>query len=325
MGTSYDDFVRCIHPDDRELMQSAVNQALNDKKPYSIEYRTRLPNKQVRFVVEFGEARFDRAGKPTWLTGTVQDITDLKQTEERARQHAAELAHVLRRHTLGEMASSLAHELNQPLTAIATYSDICLRKERSGKWKSGERKTTLKQIHEQAVRAGEIMRGIRHFVQRSEPTAAPAHINGIVREAVDLVAVELRTNEVELTLELEDGLPQVLADAIEIEQVVLNLVTNGIEAMMESEAGQRQLAIATSMTGGDTIEVAVRDAGPGLPADQMDKAFEPFHSTKPNGMGMGLSISRTIIEAHGGRLWAEPDSGHGATFRLTLPVLHEGT
>ena len=146
----------------------------------------------------------------------------------------------------------------------------------------------------------------------------------VVDEAIKLVVSELRTNEVELTLELEDDLPQVLIDTIEIEQVVLNLVTNGIEAIMESEAGQRQLAIATSMTGGDMIEVAVRDAGPGLPADQMDKAFEPFHSTKPKGMGMGLSISRTIIEAHGGRLWAEPDSGYGATFRFTLPHQRRG-
>ena len=137
------------------------------------------------------------------------------------------------------------------------------------------------------------------------------------------MAAELRTNEVELTLELEDGLPQVLVDAIEIEQVVLNLVTNGIEAMMESEAGKRRLAVATSMTGGDTIEVAVRDAGPGLPADQMVEAFEPFSTTKPKGMGMGLSISRTIVEAHGGRLWAEPDSGHSTTFRFTVPSCTE--
>ena len=275
-----------------------------------------IPVEVSIYYMHFGDNEF--------MCSYSRDITSRKEAEKALREHEAELARVLRRGTLGEMASTLAHELNQPLTAVSTFSDVCLRKFRSGEWQSDELESTLTQIHEQADRAGQIMRRIRRFVQKSESAASPAHINDIVDEAIKLVASELRTNEVELTLELEDDLPLVSVDTIEIEQVVLNLVTNGIEAIMESEADQRQLAIATSMTGGDMIEVAVRDAGPGLPADQMDKAFEPFHSTKPKGMGMGLSISRTIIEAHGGRLWAEPDSGHGATFRFTLPHQRRG-
>ncbi len=258
-------------------------------------------------------------GKRVFI-GAMRDITRRKQAEERIRQHEAELALVLRRGTLGEMASALAHELNQPLASVSTFSDVCLRKFRSGEWQSGEFESTLTEIQEQADRAGKIMRRIRQFVQKLEPAASPAHVNDIVDEAIKLVASELRSNNVELTLEPEAGLPRVLVDRIEIEQVVLNLVRNSIEAMTEIEAGKRRLRIRTSKAGKNLVEVVVIDSGAGLPTELADKAFDPFFSTKPGGMGMGLPICRTIVEAHGGRISARQDAGPGAAICFTLPT-----
>ncbi len=317
---SLDEFLAGVHADDRERVEAVMEQAGIDRSGYEVEYGIVRPDGETRFILEIADVVLDDAGELARTVGTVQDITERKQAEERIRQHEAELALVLRRGTLGEMTSALAHELNQPLAAVSTYSDACLRKLRSGEWRSRELENMLTQIREQADHAGQIMRRIRQFVQKSEPGTSPAHVNDIVDEAIKLVAFELRSNNVELTLEPEDGLPRVSVDRIEIEQVVLNLVRNSIEAMTEIEAGKRRLRIRTSKAGKNLVEVVVSDSGAGFPAELADKAFDPFFSTKPGGMGMGLPISRTIVEAHGGRISARQDAGPGATFGFTLPT-----
>ncbi len=254
-----------------------------------------------------------------------RDITERKAAGERARQHEAELAHVLRVSTMGEMATALAHELNQPLAAVVNFCRGSVRRIKSGKWNAAELVKALDEAGAEAERAGQIVHGIRSFVRKLEPKTGPEDINAIVRATMNLAGAEVRENEVTLRLDLADGLPPVVVDATEIEQVVLNLLRNGIEAMMESRVRDRKLTTRTSMGSDGSVEVGVSDKGPGLPAELGSRVFEPFISTKPGGMGMGLSISRTIVEAHGGTISANANDGGGATFRFTLPVASEAS
>ncbi len=262
----------------------------------------------------------DTEGKVRFFIAMVEDVSEQKQAAERARQHEAELARVLRLSTMGEMASGLAHQLNQPLAAVVNYCRGCLRRLQSGEWKSDEIMNALEQACEQADRASTIVRDIRDFIRKSEPRRSLVDVNESVGSAVTLAEGELRNNRVRIRLNLADGLPPALVDAVEIEQVILNLLRNGMEAMMETEVRKRQLTICTLMAADRAIEVALQDTGPGLSPDIEDKIFEPFVSTKREGMGMGLAISRTIVEAHGGRLWATRIAGGGARFHFTLPA-----
>ena len=248
------------------------------------------------------------------------DVIERRQTEDRVRRREAELAQVLRASTLGEMGATLAHEVNQPLTTVISISDVCLRKLRSQTCRPEELESMLEHVCEQGERAAKIIRRIGRFVRRSTPDISPTHVDDMVSEAVELLKSELRRNNVELRLELKRGLPAVSVDRIEIEQVLLNLLKNGSDALSEVLTGKRELAIQTSMSGEDMVEVSVSDTGSGLADDAVQNAFEPFFTTKPNGTGMGLSISRTIIEAHGGRLWWSNRDGCGTIFSFTLPI-----
>ena len=259
-------------------------------------------------------------GEITTIGAIATDVTERRQTEDRVRRREAELAQVLRASTLGEMGATLAHEVNQPLTTVISISDVCLRKLRSQTCRPEELERMLEQVCEQGERAAQIIRRIGRFVRRSTPDISPTHVNDMVSEAVELLKSELRSNNVELRLELERGLPAVSVDSIEIEQVLMNLMRNGSDALSEILTGKRELAIQTSIAGEDMVEVSVSDSGPGLADDAVQNAFEPFFTTKPNGMGMGLSISRTIIEAHGGRLWWSDRGDRGTIFSFTLPI-----
>ena len=248
------------------------------------------------------------------------DVTERERAQAQLRQRQAELAHVSRLSTMGEMASSLAHEINQPLSAIANYAQACLQAMESGRTDADEIREDIAQIASQAERAGEIVRRTRGFVRKDESQQKRVDIADLVREAADLAEVEAREYGVSLRLELDRGTRLVVADAVQIEQVILNLVRNGLEAMKHRHKGRRKLSIRTTSADGGCVEVAVHDSGMGVPADQMDRLFEPFFTTKPEGMGMGLPISRTIVEAHGGRLWASANPDRGMTFRFTLPA-----
>jgi signal transduction histidine kinase len=238
--------------------------------------------------------------------------------ETRSRQHQAELAHAARLHTLGEMAAGLAHELNQPLAAIVNYARGCALRLRAGDVEREQLIEVIEEMSEQALRAGEVLRRVREFARTGELHRERLDPTELVREAARLAEVDARRLGVAMRLESSGDTPPVEVDRIQVEQVILNLVRNGFEAM-EVPRGPRELRIRTSTTAHGEIEIAVSDTGTGLPEGVASRVFDPFYTTKPDGLGLGLAISRSIIEAHGGRLWAS-NGGRGATFHFTLPA-----
>ena len=265
----------------------------------------------------------DQNGAVTHFLGIAENITQSKRVEEDARRHRNALAHIGRVSVVGEMATSLAHELNQPLAVISGCAHVCLDRLRSGRSGTAEMLDSLEQVAEQAQRASEIIRRTRRFLRKEEDEQRPIDINDAIHNIGGLLRVDAREQGATVDLDLAEGLPLVCADLIQLQQVVLNLTHNGMEAMAECRSGQRQLTIQTSAVDGGAIEVAVRDTGHGIPAANLAHIFDPFFSTKPSGLGMGLAISRSIIEAHGGRLWANSNEGSGTVFRFTLPSAKE--
>ncbi len=260
-----------------------------------------------------GEMRVDERRA---FIGFIRDITERKGTERRLQELQGELLHSSRLSTMGQMASALAHELNQPLTAVINYVQA------SGRLLSaGADPTRLLDVNAKAAaeahRAGQIIRRLRDFLEKGSTERRIEDINKVVEEATALALVGSKDTGVKVQLAVAQDLPNAMMDKIQIQQVVLNLVRNAIEAMEHSEP--RELAIRTALTAQGDIETAVADSGPGLSAEIEAQLFQPFVSTKRTGMGLGLSICRTIIEAHRGRLWAERNAGGGATFRFTLP------
>lgn len=249
-------------------------------------------------------------------------IAERYQVQEQLNRHREELARVSRLRTMGEMASSLAHELNQPLAAVANYVRGCQRRLGSGAWNESELMQALAEAGNQAERAGQILRSLRDFVAAREPRRVPADINRITETAVDLARPEAKVRGIAIRFVPAKDLPPVLADAIQIEQVVLNIVRNALEAMSNTRLNGGEVFVSTSAGGPGEVEVAIQDSGPGLPADAVKKVFDAFYTTKPEGMGIGLSISRSIIEAHRGRLWVTRNEDRGVTFRFALQTCH---
>lgn len=261
-----------------------------------------------------------------WVDGRVvrmeiaTDITDRRQMEEAALRHQERLEQTSRLITMGEMASSLAHELNQPLSAIANYCMGCVNRLKAGDYRQEEILAAMEKASVQAERAGKIIRRTREFVKKSAPVRAPVALAEIVEEAIGFADIEARKAAVPIRIDIPADLPPVFADRVMIEQVVLNLVKNGIESMQQTPPGERALALAARLDGEGMVEVAVADRGCGLSEGQVERLFTPFFTTKAEGMGMGLNICRSIVEYHGGRLWLAPNPGGGSVFRFTLPV-----
>jgi C4-dicarboxylate-specific signal transduction histidine kinase len=253
------------------------------------------------------------------------EIAERKRAEDEARQHRNELAHFGRVSMIGEMATSLAHELNQPLTVISGYAQFCIAQLRSQKGKPEQLLDAMEQTAEQANRANEVIRRVRGFIHKEEPERQPTDVNEVIRGLEDLLRTDAREHGSELQLELTEPMPLVIADPIEVQQVILNLAHNGIEAMDESGSVSRCLSIHTSGQSNGVVEVTVRDQGVGISSDSLNHLFDPFFTTKSQGLGMGLSISRTIVEAHGGRLWATSDVSDGTVFHFTLPLVGDGS
>jgi len=318
--TCYQALHHRLTPCSEEEHPCPLRQVISTKAPVTVTHTHSDAEGNELLMEIFAAPVFDETGKVVQVIEACRDITARVRAEEQARQRQAELAHVARLGTMGEMAAGLAHELNQPLSAIVNYVQACLERIQSGAGDPSELLSDMEQAAAQAERAGEIVERIRKFVRKPEARRTAMDPNTLVREAADLVKTELRHHEVQLILDLTDPLPKVEADSIQIEQVIVNLIRNSMEAMSETRGDGRRLVIQTSSAGHDAVECAISDTGPGLSADVGERAFDPFFTTKPDGMGMGLSICRTIIEAHGGRLWATPNPERGATFRFTLPI-----
>jgi PAS domain S-box-containing protein len=255
-----------------------------------------------------------------WLEGLLTDITARKQAELALHQTQAELAHATRVTTLGELAASIAHEINQPLTAIVADTTASIN------WLSRERpdldrvREALAAVVKDGHRAADVIQRIRELVRKSDPRTARVDVNDVVRDIVSLVRTELVSHGVSLRTELAVALPEVMGDRVQLQQVVLNLIMNAIEAMASIEDRPRELVIQSCRLPDDHVVIAVRDAGVGLDPATVAQLFNAFFTTKAGGMGMGLSIARSIVEAHGGRLWAGANGGPGATFQFALPV-----
>ncbi len=263
-----------------------------------------------------------RDGKNTVvaLVGIARDITRRRQAEEAASKHQMELARVARLSLMGEMAAGIAHELNQPLSAISSYAQGTIRRLHADTISKAEVLETMEHIRYQVERAGQIIRHVRNFVRKREPAFSVVDLNAAVNEICTFLHSEVRQKCVAMHLSLAPQLPQVRANNIEIQQVIMNLTRNALDAMSTSSVSNRELVIKTALGSDRMVEVTVSDTGPGIPEQVVANIFDPFFTTKPTGMGMGLSISRSIIESHGGRLWLAANGSTGATFKFVVPV-----
>lgn len=266
----------------------------------------------------------DVDGTPYAMCGISTDITERIRARELERRHLTEIAHAWRLATVGEMVSILAHEINQPLFAIVNYARGGIRRVRTTGADEAGMLEALESIARQAERAGEIVRRLRAFVRKDEPTLSPVDLNDIVREVSGLEVLEAKPNSVRVNLDLARSLPRVMGDAIQLEQVLLNLMRNAVDAMLAVPEDERELRLRTSREPDGRVLLEVSDTGRGIPPEIAEKVFESFFTTKPRGMGLGLAICRSIVEAHGGRLDFRSDSGRGTTFFFALDAVSEG-
>ena len=259
-------------------------------------------------------------GKPLVFLGSTVDISERRRAEDALQSTQAELARVQRLTMMGEITASIAHEINQPLAAIVTNARAGLRWLGSDPPELGEAESALRRIISDGHRASEVVAGIRAMFRKGERASAYYDVNVLIREVVALVNGELKNNKVETRLDLGNDIPKILADRVQLQQVVLNLMINAIEAMGSTQNGARVLGVNSEVREGRDILITVQDSGPGIEPENLDRIFDRFFTTKSNGMGMGLSICRSIVEAHNGRLWAEPDVRPGSVFRISLPI-----
>jgi PAS domain S-box-containing protein len=310
-----------VHPEDRARVEQTIDRASNDGKDFEHGYRLLMPDGSVKHVHATAHAVTDASGGIEFV-GAVTDVTSRKRAEAELHEAQANLAHVTRVTALGELAASIAHEVNQPLAAVVTNAAACLRWLDRDPANLNEARATLRSIINDGNRAGEVIQRVRALVNKTTDRKA-LHINEVVNEVMSLVQHELFSHRVALRLELAPALPPVLADRIQLQQVILNLVINGIEAMQPVTDRPRELVIRTRQDETDQVLVTVSDCGVGVAAEDVDRLFDAFFTTKSDGMGMGLSICRSIVDAHGGRLSASGNTGPGATFQFTLPLHQE--
>lgn len=264
-----------------------------------------------------GEVRMRNAVRYISL---IRDITERKLAAERATRRQDEMIRTSRLTTMGEMAAAMAHELNQPLTAISNYANACARMIDKGKPDSGDIRSTMKLIDDQAHRAGEVIKRLRNFVKYDQTTRETVRLDALVGEIISLAVLDARANDILFEFTIPNDLPELVVDQIQIQQVILNLLRNGVDAMVSNDDGHRHLLLTAKQTGPEDIRVEVIDEGPGVPDNVRDSLFNAFFTTKDTGMGMGLAICRTIIQAHGGKLDFMNNDNGGATFYFTLPT-----
>jgi C4-dicarboxylate-specific signal transduction histidine kinase len=248
------------------------------------------------------------------------EMAERRRAEEEARRHQEELAHVTRVSTMGEMATGLAHELNQPLGAIASFAEGSLRLMESDRATPEVLRTALMEVSEQARRAGLIIHRLRSFVATGEPKRERQQLKLLAEELADLLASDFRHDQIDFHLDVPESLPAVLVDGIQAQQVLLNLIRNAIEALRQVNSGHRRIDVTAMRGDSDMVTVSVSDTGPGCPPESMARMFEAFFTTKKSGIGMGLSISRSIVQAHGGRIWAVNRPSGGLTVQFTIPT-----
>jgi PAS domain S-box-containing protein len=308
-----------IHPDDRAGRQQSIDRAIREKSDYEIEYRVLLPGGSVRHIHSVGHPVLNNSGDLVRFVGSSSDITQRKQAEEALRQAQADLARISRVTTMGELTASLAHEVNQPIAAAVTDANTCLRWLARDQPDVEEARAAASRTIKDATRAAEIISRVRQLFKKGTQERELVDVNEVIRDMVVLLRNETLRYSITVRTELAAGLPQVTGDRLQLQQVLMNLMMNSIDAMKEVNA-TRELVINSQRAENEHLLISVSDTGVGLPAQQADQIFNAFFSTKPHGTGMGLRISRSIVESHGGRLWATDNSPRGACFNMTLPT-----
>jgi PAS domain S-box-containing protein len=309
-----------VHPADVTNCMKTYVDAFDARLPFTMEYRWERHDGHYRWIAVHGVPRYDTQKNFLGYVGSCVDVTERKEVEAEARRSHQELVHVNRVSTLGELAGSLAHELNQPLAAILSNAQAARRLMNGDRRNDGEVRDALKDIGDQGRRAGEIIAGMRGMLRKDPGEMAAQDLNRAVREVLEMMRSELLTRHVTPVLRLDPVLPSVKGHGVQLRQVLLNLLINACEAMSDVAAGGRELTIESRHLTEPEVEVSVADNGPGFPEEMLRNAFEPFQTTKTNGLGLGLAICRSIITAHGGRLTAANNSGKGATVSFTLPT-----
>ncbi|MFZ0710481.1 MAG: ATP-binding protein [Terrimicrobiaceae bacterium] len=312
-------FMRGLHPEDHELVRAAVEKSFENAGDYRTEYRILQDSSPPRWISARGRVEFDATGRPVRMRGVSIDVTERKQAETELRQNREELAHVGRVALMGELAASLAHELNQPLTGIVTNAQVGQRLLEQRKWDAAEFREILQDIADDGKRAGEVIRSVRNMVKKGGLPWELLDLNDVVTKATRLIKPDGLARGCEIRVDLEPNLPKIRGVRIQLKQVLLNLIANAFDATEDPDPDRRIVILSTACDGAVGVRLTVRDFGVGLPAES-EKVFEQFFSTKREGLGMGLVIARSIIEAHGGRLVAENVEGGGACFHFTLPA-----
>jgi two-component system sensor kinase FixL len=317
----YDYLEPMVHAADRALWQQTRDELDAGAKSADIEYRIIHPDGSLRYVHHIAQTTRSPDGRVLRQVGTLHDITDRRRAEDEARQMQDRIAHFGRISTMGEMAAAIAHEVNQPLTAIATYAQACQRLIANGEASEEEIGAALEQIGMQALRAGEVIRRLRSFVKNREVRRELIEASRLLDDVQALAQTDARHHGVRIRIESAYPTPQVQADTVQIQQVILNLVRNSIDAMQGIPETQREIALRTRLDSEGDVEFMVADRGSGVDTTSMEELFNPFFTTKPGGTGLGLSISRSIVRAHGGKLWCSANPGGGARFFFTLPAV----
>jgi len=316
----FDHVIQRVHPDDRDALHLVLERARSGHGVYDAEFRAVLPSGEVRWIGARGRVEFDRTGKPALARSVSHDITRQKEAEQETQNLRREIAHVDRVSMMGQLASSLAHEINQPLGAILRNAEAAELFMQDNSPDLDEIRAILADIREDDQRAGNVIDRMRGLLKRQELDKRLVDVSELVGEVAALVRSDAAARHIKLESAVADDLPPVFGDHVHLQQVLLNLIINGMDAIDEANGRDRRLSVTATLDGAKTIEIAVNDSGRGIPTDKLTHIFDPFFTTKPNGMGMGLPICRTIITAHSGRVWAENKEEGGASFRLTLPI-----
>jgi PAS domain S-box-containing protein len=321
---AWEERLQRIHPEDRAKWQGAIDRAIAGASHYEVEFRILLPDGSVKYIHTLGHPVFNPSRDLVEFVGSSTDITERKRAEESLRQAQADLAHISRMTTMGELTASLAHEVNQPIAAASTNANTCLRWLTSDTPNIEEAREAAMRIVKDSKRAAEIVSRVRQLFKKGASQRQLVDVNEIIREMIVLLRGETTRYNIFVRTDLVADFPHVMADRVQLQQVLMNLMINGIEAMKDAD-GTRELAIRSQRIENNEVVVSVSDSGVGLPQQQTEQIFNAFFTTKPHGTGMGLRISRSIIESHDGRLWAADNSPRGASFYFTLPAKAEAS
>jgi len=314
-----EDFILRLHPEDRETAQQMLAKAARGDGKYRAEHRVLLPNGQQHWVICQGSVEFDGFGQPFRLLGVSMNITDEKQMDLQAEALRNEVTHLLRAASLGELSSALAHELHQPLTAILSNAQAAKLLIARGDHELEQIGDILDDIVQDDRRAAEVISRMRMLMKKGEFKPEELGANELLQEVTKLMQYDLMARKVRVVTELTPALPSIRGDRVQLQQVLINLILNAIDAMSQQAESSRVLTLRAEHPEQNFIQISVADTGPGIKSGTEEKIFEPYYSTKPDGLGLGLSLSRTILRAHGGRLWSENQDFGGAIFYFTIP------